>query len=156
MPKTVDHDERREEIAQAAIEILAQGGPRMLTMRALARKLGGSLRLVNHYYPTRRALLEGLQEQMDQGWQAELDSMDALQVDARTRLRNFLTWSLSLDESSRVEERAWLSLLAVPPQDRASVATLHANGAGWMRAHLAARLDGLVDAGRLDEPTSAL
>jgi AcrR family transcriptional regulator len=156
MPKTVDHDERRDEIVRAAIEILAEGGPRMLTVRALARKLGGSLRLVNYYFPTRHALLEGLQHQLDEAWQSELDRLDASSADARTRLRSFLIWALSLDEQARTEERAWLSLLSVPPQDQASVATLHAHGARWMRAHLSARLEGLVARKRLEETTDLL
>jgi AcrR family transcriptional regulator len=145
MPKVVDHRERREQIWRATVEILAEGGPRMLTMRGLAERLGGSLSGVTYYYPTRAALLEDVHRQLDDHWQSELDDLDREASDPRVRLREFLIWALSLDEESRLQERAWISLLSVPPEDQASVAELHARGGAWMRRHLIERLDGLCD-----------
>ena len=156
MPKVVDHGVRREQILQAAVEILAEGGPRMLTMRSLAEKLGGSIRLVNYYYPTRRALLEGFQAGLDERWQPELDELDAASDEPRARLHSFLIWSLSLDEESRMEERAWLSLLTVPTEDQAAVATVHARASAWVHDQLLDRLDGLVSSDRLEEVAAHL
>ena len=150
MPKVVDHNERREQIWRATVEILAEGGPRMLTMRGLAERLGGSLRMVTYYYPTRAALLEDVHRQLDEHWQDELDELDRDASDPRARLRAFLVWALSLDEESRLQERAWISLLSVPPEDQASVAELHARGGAWMRSHLIERLDGLCGPSNAD------
>ena len=114
-------------------------------MRGLAERLGGSLSGVTYYYPTRAALLEDVHRQLDDHWQSELDDLDREASDPSVRLREFLIWALSLDEESRLQERAWISLLSVPPEDQASVAELHARGGAWMRRHLIERLEGLCD-----------
>ncbi|HTX69931.1 MAG TPA: TetR/AcrR family transcriptional regulator [Thermoleophilia bacterium] len=144
MPKVVDRDQRRDEIVQAALELLGEGGPRLLTMRALGRKLGGSLRLVNHYYPTRRSLLEGLESQLTERFTADLEELDAELSNPNQRLHSFLLWSLTLDDGDRIEERAWLSLLSAPPEDHDAIASMHRKGAEWTRVQLVSRLAGIV------------
>ena len=156
MPKIVDHDERREMIIQSALEVLSEGGPRMLTMRGLAARLGGSLRVVNHYYPSRRSLLEDLEPRMTERWEEDLKQLDAESCSPRSRLRSFLIWALATDEEDRIAERAWISLLSAPPEDADSVATLHAHGALWMRRQIEKRLEGLVPLEALESTTDQL
>jgi AcrR family transcriptional regulator len=144
MPKVVDHEERREEIVQAAIEILSTGGPSMLTMEAVGRKLGGSTRMVNHYYPSRGDLLADLGPRLRERWARDLQAVDTGSADARRRLRAFLVWRLAHDTLRRASERAFLALLWVPSEDAASASAFHERGSEWMRGQIALRLAGIV------------
>ena len=57
MPKRVDHDERRRQIAAAVWRIAADHGLDAVNMRDVAAKAGVSLRLVQYYFETKHNLL---------------------------------------------------------------------------------------------------
>lgn len=57
MPKVVDHDERREELAEAVWRVIDREGDRGLTMRRIAEESGWSLGVITHYFPSKHALL---------------------------------------------------------------------------------------------------
>lgn len=57
MPKRVDHDERREEIAEALWQVVDQQGWSRATMREVAREAGVSLGQLQHYFSSRREML---------------------------------------------------------------------------------------------------
>ena len=111
MPRPVDHDERRREIARAALRLLSSKGPAGLSMRAVARELGGSLTVVTHYYSTRRELLVDLPQQLAQDWSEDLSVLEAQAATPRARLRTLLAWLLPLDSDGLQEEMARFSLL---------------------------------------------
>ena len=48
--KKVDHDSRREEVAEAAARLIADKGMEGLTTRALARTMGCSIGVLSHYF----------------------------------------------------------------------------------------------------------
>ena len=52
--------------------LLATGGLRAVTIREVARQLGGSVTLVTHYYPTRSAILDDLASQLIEIWRQEV------------------------------------------------------------------------------------
>lgn len=111
MPRPVDHDERRRQIARAALKLLSSKGPEGLSMRAVARELGGSLTVVTHYYSTRRELLLDLPQQLAQDWSEDLSELEAQAATPRARLRTLLAWLLPLDRDGLQEEMARFSLL---------------------------------------------
>src|SRR5262249_39838373 len=90
LPRSVDHDERRRDIARAAIRLLARNGPRGLTLRALADELGGSITLVTHFFPNRRALLDAVTSQVIEDSATDLASAERAQLAPAERLRAFL------------------------------------------------------------------
>ncbi|MFI9161230.1 TetR/AcrR family transcriptional regulator [Kitasatospora aureofaciens] len=57
MPKQVDHQERRETIAQALWRVVEQRGATQLTLREVAREAGISLGQLQHYFGSRAELL---------------------------------------------------------------------------------------------------
>ncbi|TDD34110.1 TetR/AcrR family transcriptional regulator [Saccharopolyspora elongata] len=59
MPKIVDHDQRRAELADAALDIIAKDGIKALTLRAVAEAAGWSTGVVNHYFSSHHDLLVG-------------------------------------------------------------------------------------------------
>ena len=104
MPRNVDHDERRRDIARAAIRLLAKSGPRGLTLRALAEELGGSITLVTHFFPNRRALLGAVTSQVIEDSAPDLESAGRAELPHAERLRAFLIWLLpTTDEQVQLE-----------------------------------------------------
>lgn len=57
MPKQVDHQERREAIAHALWRVVDQHGWSRATLREVAREAGVSLGQLQHYFPSRTAML---------------------------------------------------------------------------------------------------
>jgi AcrR family transcriptional regulator len=57
VPKRVNHDERRREIAGALWRIVAEGGVHAVSFRTVAAEAGVSVSLVQHYFGSRRDLL---------------------------------------------------------------------------------------------------
>jgi AcrR family transcriptional regulator len=65
--------ERAGAILAIARELLGTEGYAALSMRSVAQRLGSSLSTVQHYYPSREALLEALLNQTFDGYQAAVD-----------------------------------------------------------------------------------
>lgn len=59
MPKVVDHKQRRNEIAVALLDIVAEKGTSAVTFRAVAEKSGWSTGVLGHYFENRDDLLLG-------------------------------------------------------------------------------------------------
>jgi AcrR family transcriptional regulator len=57
MPKVVDHEQRRREIADGALKIIAEAGVTAVTFRNLATATGWPVGVLNHYFAHRRDLL---------------------------------------------------------------------------------------------------
>ncbi|MEV4253518.1 helix-turn-helix domain-containing protein [Spirillospora sp. NPDC049652] len=59
MPKKVDHQQRRREIAEALLRIAGARGLQAATMREVAAEAGVSVRLVQYYFDSKLELLLG-------------------------------------------------------------------------------------------------
>ncbi|WP_018295977.1 TetR/AcrR family transcriptional regulator [Corynebacterium lubricantis] len=57
MPAIIDHDQRRNELARAALELAAHHGLEGVTIRRVATATGYSPGTVQHYFPTRADLI---------------------------------------------------------------------------------------------------
>jgi AcrR family transcriptional regulator len=74
MPKIVDHDEKRSNIASAVLRVIARDGIKGADLRSVAREAGCSTGSIAHYLGDKDALLLGaLREAMRQVAQAMAD-----------------------------------------------------------------------------------
>ncbi|MGH3215082.1 MAG: TetR/AcrR family transcriptional regulator [Streptosporangiaceae bacterium] len=64
MPKRVDHEERRRQIADALVRTAAARGLHATVMREVAAEAGVSLRLVQYYFGTKEDLLLAAMQQL--------------------------------------------------------------------------------------------
>ena len=104
MPRIDDSEARREQIVQAAAKLLSEGGFVNLTLRNLAKELGGSMRLVTHYFGDRQELITALLEQGLRDTDDVLLELSGIPDDAE-RLRHAVYWFLPLDpETLRLEK----------------------------------------------------
>lgn len=77
MPRQVDHDLRRRQIAEAVWRLAARGGLEHVTLRQVAAEAAVSARLLQYYFGTRDQLLLG--------------ALQILHTDAEQRARERLT-----------------------------------------------------------------
>jgi AcrR family transcriptional regulator len=108
----VDHDERRREVARAAIRLLARSGPRGLTLRALADELGGSITIVTHFFRNRSAILDAVTQQILEDSAAELAPLGAAEITPEERLRGLLNWLLPNTDEALALERGRVMMAA--------------------------------------------
>ncbi|GLW93236.1 TetR/AcrR family transcriptional regulator [Actinokineospora globicatena] len=105
MPKRVDHQERRREIAEALFRIAAGQGLRAVTLRAVAAEAGISMNLVQYYFPTKEEMLRFGWERVAElgGERAGAGIAPAVETgDERAVIRAYLHGVLPTDERGRV------------------------------------------------------
>lgn len=111
MPKAVDAQERSEAIIDAAMTLIAEGGFVNLTLSNIAKELGGSIRMITHYFKDRRALIQGILDEAMRNTNAVLAEMSTID-DPHRRIRHALSWFLLDDEQAVREEKVLVALLA--------------------------------------------
>jgi AcrR family transcriptional regulator len=148
MPRHVDHAERRAEILRATLELLAEQGPRGLTFRAVANRMGGSSTLVTHYFSSRQALLDALAERVAD-WPRDLARLETDVDDPAERLRLFLRWMVPAGADGYIEERARINLIG---EHDAQIRTrkLFDTWDKHVRDHFRRHLEGLIAPRQVD------
>ncbi|WP_067821593.1 TetR/AcrR family transcriptional regulator [Actinomadura kijaniata] len=135
MPARVDHEERRKRIAEALLRIADTQGLQAASMRAVAAEAGVSLRLVQYYFTTKRALL--------------LDALDRLGAQLQARM---LEWISAAGPSPAPRAIVTAILSCVLPTDAesrritrtyAAYYTLVLNDPEVLAEHATAQPDGL-------------
>ncbi|HEY0448237.1 TetR/AcrR family transcriptional regulator [Actinophytocola sp.] len=116
MPKRVDHQQRKREIAEALHGIAAVRGLQAVTLRAVAAEAGISMNLVQYYFPTKEELLRfGWQRIVELGAErAGKGVAPALETgDERAIMRAYLLGVLPTDERGRMLCAVQIAYLAV-------------------------------------------
>jgi AcrR family transcriptional regulator len=107
MPKVVDIEERRNELAAAAAQLIARSGVGAATLRDVAAEAGWTTGALTHYFADKRELLLTTFQTSLANRRAERPT-DADAAPA-ARLRASLEGALPLDESRR---RHWMVTIA--------------------------------------------
>lgn len=123
MPRIVDHDSRRAEIAAAVRRLLLREGVPAATVRGVAQEAGWSPGAVRHYFPDQAALLRlviaqtfaAVPERLDTRLRAWCD--DPAARDPLSDAQGLLEELLPLDDVRRVEMDAWLATLDAARRD---------------------------------------
>ncbi|MFF3501210.1 TetR/AcrR family transcriptional regulator [Streptomyces sp. NPDC003247] len=136
------------EIVMASVAALSEGGLPELTLRKIAKRMGGSITLITHYFADREALLQAILDYTLSNADAFLLELASIE-DPLERLRASLRWFLPLTEESLALEKARVALVAyrhAEPLLRARSDELEPA----MRSVLRHGLGGFVPAERLD------
>ena len=115
MPKRVDHDRRRDEIALAACRVVAGGGFSRATVANIAAAAGYTTGMVAHYFSSKqeivlaalRLILRRMQERLRRPREAGSGALLAVLAEA-----------LPLDEQRRAECGFWTCFWGQLPGDR--------------------------------------
>ncbi|MGO9078364.1 MAG: TetR/AcrR family transcriptional regulator [Streptosporangiaceae bacterium] len=114
MPKQVDHQERRQTIAEAVVRLVAAKGAEAASLRAVAAEAGVSMGAVQHYFTTRDEMLLFALEYGNGVLAARAQMLLAERKPATPRetFRLLFTLLLPLDPDSRAGARLWAALIA--------------------------------------------
>lgn len=114
MPRRVDHEERRQQIADAVCRLLGRSGPEAVSLRHVAAEAGVSMGRVQHYFSTKEEMLLFAFRTLSARVEARIGAAVA---DAgspprpRVVLRALLTQMLPLGEQGRLEAPVWVAFL---------------------------------------------
>src|ERR1700755_2640423 len=104
MPKIVDHDARRDEIAQIACRVVATHGFAHATIARIARAAGYTTGMVAHYYESKQdiilAALRLMLERIEERLTRERGASTLLEV---------LAEALAIDEQRFIESAFWMA-----------------------------------------------
>jgi AcrR family transcriptional regulator len=174
MPKRVDHDVRRREIADALLRVAASRGLHAAGFREVAAEAGVSVRLVQYYFETKeQLLLFGLRRVGERFGERAAAGVPPSPAGAsvhaaptashRDRIERVLLATLPLDENSRPLYVAYNQYFALALTEPALAAQPYARDPEVLAAWLADRLrdcqaEGLLpsDAPVADEVTALL
>ncbi|MER7111668.1 TetR/AcrR family transcriptional regulator [Streptomyces sp. NPDC000229] len=111
MPIDVDEVQRRKEIARATLAVAARDGARAVTIRAVAKELGGSTAMVTNYVPTRIALITNAVRAAESRWRADLEARVG-ELEGKDRLRAIVEWNLSTEPDDLLLRTLWVEMLS--------------------------------------------
>jgi AcrR family transcriptional regulator len=143
MPRVVDHEARRADVAAAVWRVVAREGVEAVTVRRVAAETGMSTSVVSHYFADKADLL-GLAFHLV----VERTRARAEEAPPGGRARALLAAALPLDDERRTEARIWFSLLGLAIARPELAADQRRTYAAWREALAAALSDEGLDPGR--------
>ncbi|MFC5261266.1 TetR/AcrR family transcriptional regulator [Kribbella qitaiheensis] len=133
MPKIVDHEARREEIARALWRVVRRDGIRAASVRTVAAEAGWSAGAVRYYFPDQDGLISFAMDLVSRRVQDRISAIRPEGTITEIVLR-YLEEVIPLDEERQAEFDIWLSFMAQAQAE---------SGAGGLREHLGPVQDGL-------------
>lgn len=123
MPKIVDHEQRREELAAAVWRLASRDGLDAVTIRAVAAEAGWSTGALHHYFADKEELLLFAFQTAADRISRRVDAAKAAAGEPFELVRALLEIGLPLDAERRDETRVWFAFLGLaltrPPLARA-------------------------------------
>lgn len=112
MPKRVDVEQRRTELAEACWRVIVEEGIAGTTSRAVAREARVSSSVLFHYFHSMDELMLFAMELLENRFRDHLRELLSRSSDSVDRLRALGYSNLPLDQSRRIQFGVWLSLWA--------------------------------------------
>lgn len=144
MPKIVDHEARKEQLADAVLTVIRRSGFTGATLREVAREVGWTSGVLLHYFRDKHELLtfafQLATRRAHQRIGQRLPGLSGLAA-----LRAVMEETLPIDENRHLDAAIWLSfegqaasLPRIAEEQRAQYERLHQDLAELVRAALAA------------------
>lgn len=112
MPRVVDHNERREEISEAAWRVIERDGPEAASMRGIAREAGYTTGVITHYFADKRELMA-----FAFGLMVNRSAARMVESSEKAGIAGALAEILPLDRERRRETTVWLALMGASLTD---------------------------------------
>jgi AcrR family transcriptional regulator len=127
MPKLVDHEQRRAELAEAVWTVIRRDGLERASVRNVAHEAGLSMGSLRHYFATQSELLCFAMQLVGDRARARIAALEPA-ADARRAAEQLLHELVPLDDERRAEAEVWLAFTGralVDPQQRAIYQGIH-------------------------------
>jgi AcrR family transcriptional regulator len=143
MPRQVDHEERRQKIAEALWRTVSTDGLEGVSLRRVASEAGISMGLVQHYFSSKDEMLLFAYESL----RARVEARLLAGRPTGSAIRTLFLQMLPLDDERRAEANAVVAFMARTAVSPAFAEATRAESTGF-REYLASllRADGLADA----------
>ncbi|SDN61864.1 TetR/AcrR family transcriptional regulator [Allokutzneria albata] len=112
MPKIVDHDQRRRELATAVWRVVRRDGLGAASVRAVAKEAGWSPSSVQYYFATQDELLTFAMRMTVEGADERLRDEAGVSQDPRVLALAMLERLLPLDSDARIATELWVAFLS--------------------------------------------
>ncbi len=112
VPKLVDHEQRRKEIAAAVWRVMARDGVADVSIRSVAAEAGWSSGALRHYFATRAELLAFACEEVIAQVTERLMALKT-SPDIRVAVAEVLLETMPVDEQRRIEASLSFAFLAL-------------------------------------------
>jgi AcrR family transcriptional regulator len=152
MPRIVDHDRRRADIARLAVRVIQQEGAESATVRRIARVGGFSIGVLTHYFRDKDELVGFAFQWVARQSFADLDAAVAGAAPGLTRLRTALEFMVPATATPSFI-RVWLSLWGGAMHNPA-LARIHRDYYARWRRYLRRYLAEAVERGEITAPHS--
>lgn len=154
MPKTVDHDLRREELLEAVWRVVARDGLEGATIRGMAQETGWSVGVLAHYFKDKDDILVSAVDlalqRIEARWESQLAGLHGLSA-----LRSLVLDNLPLDAERELETKFLMNYWSRAIRDRERVPRPARRGPELIDRLIElireAQQDGEIDAGRSPE-----
>lgn len=113
MPKIVDHDERRNELAAAVWRLASCEGLEAITVRRVAAEAGWSTGALVHYFRDKEELIRFAFELTADRAARRIEAAAATLSDPLELARTTIVEALPLDRERRTEVRLWFAFLGL-------------------------------------------
>ena len=113
MPKIVDHERRRDEIALIACRVVAQHGFEQATIVRIARAAGCTTGMIAHYFDTKQDIIVAALRLILRRIEQRLTH-----ADGAADLLTLLSEALPIDETRYMECAVWMAFWGQVPADR--------------------------------------
>jgi AcrR family transcriptional regulator len=127
MPRNVDPERRRAELAEAVWTVIRRDGLQRASVRNVAREAGLSMGSLRHYFATQAELLCFAMQLVGERARARLRAIEPAD-DPRETAERLLQELVPLDEERRAEAEVWLAFTGhalVDPDQRAIHQRIH-------------------------------
>jgi TetR/AcrR family transcriptional regulator, transcriptional repressor of bet genes len=149
MPKIVDHEQRREELAAAVWRIASRDGLDAVTIRGVAAEAGWSTGALHHYFSDKEELLLFAFRTVAGRVGRRVDAARESTREPVELVRELLAIGLPLDDERRDETRVWFAFLGLA-LTRPALARAQGAAYGQWRRLVASALEEAQAAGALD------
>ena len=112
MPKQVDHAQRRQQIAEALLQVAGSQGLEGVSLRHVAAQAGVTSGMVQHYFPSKHAMVDFAMRSASARYQARMTAvLEGLgpAPDPRALVTGLLTALLPLDNQQERDARVALA-----------------------------------------------
>jgi AcrR family transcriptional regulator len=111
VPKLVDHEQRRRELAEAVWRVIRRHGVDGASVRTVAQEAGWSAGALRHYFRTQSELLDFAILLAAERIRCRVDALE-LADDPRRAVEQLLSELLPLDDERQAENEVWLAFTA--------------------------------------------
>lgn len=111
MPKIVDHEHKKKQIAEATWRVILAQGMEGVSVRNIAREAGISLGALRYYFSTQEELLMYAMELVRERAAARIINIIQSDLPPKEKILNSLLELIPVNENNRVEMDVWFAFM---------------------------------------------